>query len=297
VVSLAVAFLVKEEIGLVGIAFGAYALLGKKDWKLGLGVVAGSLIAFAAIIQVVIPYFASGRSYPYISERYADVGGSPLGIVKTAITNPLRIARAVLQSKKIFFLIGLFGPVLGLSALAGWAAILVLPSLAYLVLSNYEPQYTFTSQYSAPLIPLIVGTSIIAVSRLRASWRMPLTAGVLISSVAFSWAFGYMPFSRKFDAWQFTPESRYEAFVPQLSMIPQDASVSAENGLVSHLSERRYIYDYTFEGVQGAQWVMLDYAGLGRSIEFFDEQVAKVEAMGYTEVASGYGLALLRKTG
>ena len=126
---------------------------------------------------------------------------------------------------------------------------------------------------------------------------MPLTAGVLISSVAFSWAFGYMPFSRKFDAWQFTPESRYEAFVPQLSMIPQDASVSAENGLVSHLSERRYIYDYTFEGVQGAQWVMLDYAGLGRSIEFFDEQVAKVEAMGYTEVASGYGLALLRKTG
>lgn len=296
VVSLAVAFLVKEEVGLVGIAFGAYALLGKRDWKLGAGVIAGSAAAFLLIIDWVIPYFASGRSYPYISERYSDVGGSPLGIVKTAITNPLRIARAVLQSKKIFFLVGIFGPVLGLSALAGWAAILVLPSLAYLVLSNYEPQFSFTSQYSAPLIPLVIGTSMIAVSRLRLSWRLPVTAAVLVSSLAFSWAFGYMPFSRKFDPGQFTTESRYATFVPHLSMIPHDASVSAENGFTSQLSERRYIYDYTFEGVHGAQWVVLDYAGLGRNVEFFDEQVAKVEAMGYEEVASGYGLALLKKT-
>src|ERR1700730_14677091 len=84
---LALAFLVKEEMALVGAAFGAYVLLGKPDWKLGLGVVAGSLIAFAAMIQVAIPYFANGRSYPYIRERYADVGGSPGGILITIVTD------------------------------------------------------------------------------------------------------------------------------------------------------------------------------------------------------------------
>jgi uncharacterized membrane protein len=293
--SLAVAFLVKEEIGLIGIAFGAYAWLSKRDWKLGVGVLVGSLAAFAVTIELVIPYFASGRSYPYISERYNDVGGSPLGILRTMATNPLRIARAVLQTKKLLFAVAIFGPVLGLSALAGWAAVLVLPSLGYLLLSNYEPQYTFTSQYSAPLIPLVIGTSIIAMARMRESWRLPLIAAVLVSSFAFSWAYGYMPFSRKFDAGQFQTESRYAAFTPQLAMIPADARVSAENGFPSHLSERRYIYDFTFEGVQDAQWVVLDYAGSGRSIQFFNQQVAEIEAKGYQEVASGYGLALLKQ--
>jgi uncharacterized membrane protein len=293
--SLVIAFLVKEEIGLVGVAFGAYALLGKRDWKLGLGVLLGSLAAFLAIIELVIPYFASGRSYPYIAERYKDVGGSPLGILRTTVTNPLRIARAVFQAKKMFFAVAIFGPVLGLSALAGWAAVLVLPSLGYLLLSNYEPQYTFTSQYSAPLIPLVIGTSIIAMARLRKSWQLPLIAVILVSSFAFSWAYGYMPFSRKFDPGQFQTEARYAAFTRQLAMIPPDARVSAENGFPSHLSERRYIYDFTFEGVQDAQWVVMDYAGSGRSIEFFNQQVAEVEAKGYHEVASGYGLALLKK--
>jgi uncharacterized membrane protein len=294
-VSLAIAFLVKEEIGLVGVAFGAYAWLARRDWKLGLGVLVGSLAAFAVTIEVVIPYFASGRSYPYISERYKDVGGSPFGILRTMVTNPLRVVRAVLQTKKLLFIVAIFGPVVGLTAVAGWATVLVLPSLGYLLLSNYEPQYTFTSQYSAPLIPLVIGTSIIAMARMRESWRLPLIAGVLVSSFAFSWAYGYMPFSRKFDPNQFQTEARYAAFTPQLAMIPADARVSAENGFPSHLSERRYIYDFTFEGVQDAQWVVLDYAGSGRSIEFFNQQVAQIEAKGYTEVASGYGLALLRQ--
>jgi uncharacterized membrane protein len=295
VVSLLIAFLVKEEMGLVGAAFGAYAWLGKRDWKLGAGVIAGSLAAFAAIIQVVIPYFAAGHSYPYISGRYADVGGSPFGILKTMITNPLRIVRAVLQPKKVFFAVGIFGPVVGLSAVAGWAALLVLPTLGYLLLSSYEPQYTYTSQYSAPLIPLVIGSSILGMARLPTSWHRPAIAAVLVSSLVFSWAFGYMPFSRKFDPQQFQTEARYTEFTPRLALIPPDAGVSAENGFPSHLAQRRFIYDFTFEGVQDAQWVVLDYAGSGRSIEFFNRQVAAVEAKGYKRVAEGFGLALLKK--
>ena len=67
--SLLFTFLVKEEMALIGIGFGAYVLLGKRDWKVGLGVLAGSLLAFVALIQVVIPLFAGGHSYPYIGER------------------------------------------------------------------------------------------------------------------------------------------------------------------------------------------------------------------------------------
>ncbi|HET6311114.1 MAG TPA: hypothetical protein VFH00_08955, partial [Candidatus Nitrosotalea sp.] len=104
-----------------------------------------------------------------------------------------------------------------------------------------------------------------------------------------------LPFSRKFDPSQFSTQPRYAAFIPELARISPDARVSAENGLPSHLSERRYIYDYGFEGVQDAEWVVLDYEGANYSLTVFNAQVAAVEAAGYDEVATGYGLALLHK--
>jgi uncharacterized membrane protein len=294
-VSLLITFLVKEEMALIGAGFGLYALVGKRDWKLGLGVFVGSLLAFAAVIQLAIPYFAEGRSYPYIKLRYAEVGGSPTGIVETLITNPLRIVRALLEPKKIYFAIAIFGPVLGLSAVAGWASVVLLPTLGYLLLSNYEPQYSFTSQYSAPLIPLVMGTSIIALAHLPKSAMRPLMAAVLASSLIFSWAFGDLPFSRKFDRSQFVTQPRYSLFVRQLVRIAPDARVSAENGFPSHFAERRYIYDFNFEGVNDAEWVGLDYEGTNYNLGTFNAQVASVEAAGYTEIAGGYGLALLHR--
>jgi uncharacterized membrane protein len=288
-------FFVKEEMALVGAGFGAYALLGKRDWKLGLAVLAGSLLAFVAVIQIAIPFFAGGQAYPYIGLRYAPVGGSPGGILKTLVTDPLRIVRALLQPKKIYFFVAIFGPVVGLSAIAGWAALVLLPTLGYLLLSNYEPQYSFTSQYSAPLIPLIVGTAILGLARLPKSATRSVMGAVVASSLVFSWAFGDMPFSRKFDPSLFVTQTRYASFVHELDRISPDASVSAENGFPSHLSERRFIYDYGFEGVQNADWVVLDYEGTAYDLAAFQAQVASVESAGYDQVASGYGLSLLRK--
>jgi hypothetical protein len=120
-------------------------------------------------------------------------------------------------------------------------------------------------------------------------------AAVVVSSLVLSWAYGDLPYSRKFDWSQFTREPRYAVFLPSLAAIPSDASVSAENGFPSQLAERRYIYDYVRENVQGAYWVVLDYKGAGYDLAKFDAQVAAVEADGYRLVASGYGLALLRK--
>ena len=296
VVFLLLTFLVKEEMSLIGAGFGIYTVLGRRDWKLGVGVLLGSIAAFEVIIQVAIPFFAGGRSFPYFADRYAAVGGSPTGILRTAVTDPLRIVREVAEAKKLYFVISLFGPVFGLSAIAGWAAVLVLPTLAYTLLSSYEPQFSFTKQYCAPLIALIVGTSIIALARLPSAARPFVVTGVIVSSLLFSWAYGDLPYSRKFDPDLFVTQQRYAPFLPALAQIAPEARVSAENGVPSHLSERRYIYDYGYEGVQDAQWVVLDYEGTEYDLAAFQDQVARVESLGYEEVASGYGLALLRKS-
>ena len=297
-VSLVSTFLIKEELPLVGIGFGVYILLAKRDWKLGLGVLAGSLAAFLAVVRVIIPAFGGG-SYEYFARRleyrYAELGTTPQEIIATAFTHPGRLAHILFQAQKLKFLVGIFGPVLGLTVISGWAAILVLPTLGILLLSNYAPQYPFTSHYSAPLIALVIGTSILGFARLRPSFRRPVASGVLVSSLILSFLFGDLPFSRHFDVRMFEPEPRYAAFAGDLDRIPPDASVGAENNLTPHLSQRRYIYNLEFEGPNNAEYLALDDAALGRSAAALQAQIATLESLGYRTIATGDGLALLER--
>jgi uncharacterized membrane protein len=292
---LASTFLVKEEMPLIAIGFGAYALLGKRLVPLGLGVMAGGMITFLVLLQIVIPHFAGGVAYPYLAVRYGALGSTPLGIAKTLVVHPLKVAGILLQFKKMAFLLGLFGPVLGLTAFARWAGVLVLPTLGYLLLSSYEPEYSFATQYPAPLIGLILGTSILALARLPAGWRSPVIAAMLASSLGFSFLFGDLPYSRHFDTARFRPEARYSSFAGAIDRIEPGASVAAQDGLASHLSERRLIYAMSYEAADGADYVLLDYASDDRDLAKHIARVTAVMAKGYEEVATGTGLALLKK--
>jgi uncharacterized membrane protein len=296
--SLLSTFLVKEELPLVGVGFGAYILLTKRDLRLGLGVLAGSLAVFFALVRVIIPAFGGG-AYAYftgrIAFRYPELGSNPSEIVSNAVMHPDRVARVLFQLQKLKFLVGIFGPVLGLTALSGFAAVLVLPTLGILLLSNYPPQYAFTSHYSATLIALVIGTSILGFARLRVPYRAPVATAVLLSSLAFSYLFGGLPFSRHFDPQMFRVEPRYTAFAPNLDRIPPDASVASENNLTPHLSHRRFIYNLEYEGPQNADYLALDFAALHRSPAALHQQITAFEALGYRTIATGDGLALMQQ--
>ena len=293
-VSLVAVFLVKEELPLVGIGFGAYILLDKRDVRLGLGVLAGSALAFFAIVRLIIPAFGGG-GYVYFTARYAQLGDTPQQIFLTVLTNPRKLAATLFQAEKVKFLLGIFGPVLGLSVLSGFGIFLLLPTLATLLLSNYAPQFSFTSHYSAPLIALVLGTAILGLARVKASLHGPVSAAVVVSSLAFCFLFGDLPFSRHFEPSMFQAEPRYTAFAANLDRIPPDASVAAENNLTPHLSHRRLIYNLEYEGAENAEYLALDDAALHRSTAALQRQIAAFEAQGYRTIATGDGLALMQR--
>ena len=122
-----------------------------------------------------------------------------------------------------------------------------------------------------------------------------VAAAVLTSSLAFSFFFGDLPFSRHFDPRLFQSEPRYAAFVGNLDRIPPDASVAAENNLTPHLSHRRLIYNLEYEGTQNAEYLALDDAALGHSAAALQQQIAAFEALGYRTIAIGDGLALMQR--
>lgn len=296
--SLVVGFLVKEEIPLIGMAFGAYVLLAKRRWRLGLGVVALSLAWFVVAVRVVIPAFGDG-GYHY-TDFYAGLGDSEVEIVRTLLTDPARVANVLLVDlrMKMRYVAAMFGPGLGLSLLSGWAVLLNAPTLAYTLLSNYSHQYSLQAHYPAPLIPLALGTAVLGMARLRGRLRRAAPFGVIASSLLFAHLYGELPFSRPFDAGQFAREARYEPFMREVRAIPVTASVTAQDFVATHVAQRRRIHYLGYQGhCDPGEYVILDYADpqfVKKDRAKHRAEIERFKRRGYQEVAAGDGLMLMR---
>ena len=119
------ACLTKEHIGFTVAAMGLWYAIARRrpaGWWIAAAGTAASLIA----IVVIVPHFAPGGGSPFES-RYADVGGSPAGIVKTAFTDPTTTVAAVTEGRDLQYLFHLLVPLAFLSVLGAGAALTALP--------------------------------------------------------------------------------------------------------------------------------------------------------------------------
>ena len=312
VVCLALAFLVKEEAGVIALGF-ALALALQRRWRVAVALGAGSLAVFLLTLKAIIPAFA-GVPYQYIG-RYASLGRDEGEIARTLLLDPLRVIRALLSGEvgsKLAFVLSLFGPGLGLALRAKWAIVPTLPTLAYLLLSSYGGQHTLHNQYGAPLIPIALGASILGLATIeREVWRRRLSLDVLLAATLFSLVVGALPFTPGFyDAYlrgvpdraptpgsPFVREARYEPFLAAVRAIPDDAKISSRDFLTTQLPQRRYNYNLIGLDVCDAEYVILDYAApsVNRDIGKHLAEVAAIKALGFDEIASGEGLSLLKR--
>ena len=298
VLVLLVSFLIKEELPLVALGFGAY-LLAKRDWLSAGVVIALSVGWFVLAVKVIIPVFAGG-DYRYTS-FYASLGNDEVEIVRTVLTDPGRTLGALVDDgrMKLRFVAAIFGPGLGLVALSGAGVLLVLPTLAYSLLSDYSHQYSLQTHYPAVLLPLAVGTSIIGLARLGGTVRRVAPVAMLASSLAFAYLYGDLPLAPKFDPSRFVPEPRYEAVEAPLRAIPADAHVSASDFVAAQLARRRFVSYYGYQHTCGtAEYVILDVADPQFIRHDASRLAAEREALrsvGYEDVANGEGLVIMRR--
>ena len=311
VVALLVAFTVKEEVALIGIGFGV-ALAFQRRWRSAVLVGLGSAAVFVVTLKVLIPAFA-GAPYQYLG-RYASLGGSEGEILRTVLLDPLRALGVLFDGEvgsKIVFVLSLFGPGALLAFRSRWAVIPSIVPLGYLLLSDYAGEHTLHNQYGAPVIPLALGASIVGFARLGPLWRPRLTVAVLMVTVFFCVIFGGWPFSREFqDAYlrgnpdrapsgvsMFAREPRYDALLTQVHAIPPDVPIVSTDFWVTQVGERRFDYHLAALDPCDARYVILDYAdpSMNRDLARFAEVRTAMLAKGFDEIASGTGLALLRR--
>jgi len=312
ILCLLAALLAKEEVAVIGVGFGV-ALALQRRWLPSALVIAGSVFAFVVTLKVIIPFFAAGAPYQYLG-RYASLGRDEAEIARTLLLDPLRALAVLGQGEvgsKVVFVLSLFGPGLGLALRSKWALVTTLPTLGYLMVSDYGGFHTLHNQYGAPLIPLALGASILGVAGLSDRWRRMVTRGVVASTLFFAFTFGGLPLSINFaDAFLrgepdrapsgqpiLAREPRYEPFLAAVRAIPPDAAVSSRDFFTTQIPQRRFNYNLVGLDVCDAQYVILDYAApsANRDVSKHLSDVEQVKTLGFDEIASGEGLSLLRR--
>jgi hypothetical protein len=208
--------------------------------------VAGTALS-ALFLTVVMPHFRAGDP-PAFYDRYDAVGGSPGGIVETALTDPLVLVEAVTEGRDLTYLLQLALPLAGLFLAAPLLLIPALPELAANLLSETSTQTSIEFHYTAPIAPFLVAGAVLGAA------RFPRLAPVaLAASLAGAVVLGPL-WSGELSPDRVSAHDRIAARAVEL--IPSGAPVSSTNGLGAHLSERSRIF--SFPAVREAEWVAVD---------------------------------------
>jgi uncharacterized membrane protein len=263
----------KEEIALVVAGFGVWSAVFQWRWRSGLGLALLGVAWFAIVVFVIMPH-ASPTGHPLLVSRYAQLG-SPLHFLGQTFLHPLEFLRMYIwEPHHRAYILLLLSPVCYIALLAPWVLVLAVPSLALNLLSSNPLMYSGLFQYNAEIVPVVIFAVIEGlvsffwllrlVGRCWACHARAVVCGFLLAAMLASTLvidytfYGVLPFAQGF---QWPRVSEHTGNVDHLlRLLPTDASVSAQNKFVPHLSQRAHIYLFPYQAEQ-AEYILLDTTG------------------------------------
>ena len=254
----------KEEIPLVIAGMGLWYALAHRRWRVGCAIATLGIAWGALAIGVVIPHFNHGAD-PSFYARYSEVGGSPGGVLRTAVTDPGRLLSTGFSDRGLHYLGELLVPLGGLWLLAPLALVAAVPELVINLLSSTSPQTSIHFHYTAGAIPGLVVATVLGAGRLvrqRERLAVPLALWVVALMLAANYHLGATPLWRglpgaeDLQAYNIDVSDHDRIAARALRLIPSGAVVCASNSLGAHLSARRRVLSFPY--VQDATWVAAD---------------------------------------
>jgi uncharacterized membrane protein len=272
----------KEDMGLVLLALGIYALV-KRRWVLGSVMAVIGLMWLPLVLFWILPVFRSPGQSELISAHYASLGSSAAEIIGSILRRPwLLITQTFGQPQKLLTVALLVASV-GAFALTRWETALILPLLLAHLLSDGEHQSSLTYQYSAGILPLLFFASIKGIRRINAPviW---ILAGLAIPALVLRFP---NPFKLGINLNRSLQTHRL------IERIPADACISVSNNLAPHLVNRKDVVLYP--RIEDADYVLIDLEGNIYPAEWETryEDACRL-ATGYDTLAAQDGLLLLK---
>jgi uncharacterized membrane protein len=298
VIACVLALSTKEEVPLDILMLGLAILIFQRRRKMGLGLIVLSL-AWLAMALLVMRHFSPVGHSP-TAARYGYLGADPLQAAFYVATHPIQLLRdQILANGGFDYLNRMLGAFSYLGLASPLTLALCLPALMINLLSSSHSMHVGAHQYSAEVVPFMVFSAIAGVAVLwrvfallrplgaHALKRLVAKRGAILTRARLP-AFSAPQTSRAFlvlllvvtlggivvqqrlvnmanlpqvSFWAWPNETTHsELAYSVVALIPEDASVCAQNTLVPHLSQRRYIYQYPYNAEQ-ADYVVLDTSG------------------------------------
>ncbi len=312
---LALGLLTREDIALTFAALGVYIVLIQHRWRLGAAIIAICAAWFAALIEVVMPAIAGA---PYNHWTYQALGIGPGSAFVYLVRHPIASLQLLVDNPtKVKLWGGLLGAFAFLPILSP-ILLVAAPTLLERLWSTNPALWSASFHYSMVTAPVLAFAGIDSVARLQRAFftghgtspspsggahgTSPSPSGggqgggvalgaslvVLVSGLIVS--FGLV---RPLDELgTYISASQATDIESCLAVIPADASVSASNVLVPHLSHRRQIYVVTAR--DDADYLALDVASdPGRALPGVEAQIRTTIS---GALSRGYGVACSRGT-
>ncbi|OKI10838.1 hypothetical protein AMK13_04410 [Streptomyces sp. CB02056] len=297
----------KEDLGLMVGAYGLVLLLrtrrtdDRAGRRTGLGLLLGGPVASAAAITWLIPAMGGEPGYYW---NYGSLGTDGGDALRNLLHDPFLLVQAAFdQPLKPLLLLWLFGTML-LLPLRSATVLCAVPLLAERILSSNPNHWSIARHYDSLLWPVLLTAAIEVLGRLSAtgrperSLRRARRLGLGAAGIALVAAvpIGLVPLVLP-SSW--APKPSEAALVRAAALIPDGASVEADNQIAPRLTARTDVV--LVDGTpRGREYVLT--RGDKRSFPFKTdkEQAERIQlllAHGYRQLWAEDGVVLLHREG
>jgi uncharacterized membrane protein len=248
-----------ELMGLPIAALGIWYALARRERLAGATITVVGAAWTAVALYLIVPAFATGGSIFY--GFYDKVGGSPVGVAKTLVTDPGTVLGALVETQDIAYVLWLGIPLLFLFLLSPALAAVALPQLLANGLSDFRSMTDPRYHSVAAIVPFLFAATVLGIAKVSPGRRTIASAAVLtccatLTIVVGPWprAVGAVPLGGRPKL----APARIAALDAAVAMVPDDAAVTVSNSVGAHLSARRYVY--SVPQVHRATWAVVDLA-------------------------------------
>lgn len=258
----ALALLSREDAALVLFMMGLYTFFIMKDKKKGLIIAAVSLAWF--LIWYKRMTIRAWLGLPdFVIMEGAEAHWDHL---KNISSDPLYLIKFLAKKYNIRYFFYLFGPMALVSFLSPTHLLIASPILAINLLSSYYYTHEVEHYYSVIIAGFVVVSAIYGLKNIsdyiaKRGIKLRYVAYVILLYSLFFFFIKSNVFD--FRKWEIT--EHHKVIKDVISSIPEEASVSAENGLAVQVAERREIYVFD-DNVGKVDYILYDFYASSISI-------------------------------
>ncbi len=205
-----------------------------------------SIVSYFLIFKILMPHFGNGAGYAH--GIFGNISNNPVDFIKFVFLHPIdtiRIAFDPPVKAQTFYLT--LGTVALMPLLSLGFIILVAPFFVERLLTDHPAMMTMGFHYSAPITAILFITAIFSIKKIKSREIQQIAAlTVFICSFVFMFSnnFYTSPLDSYLSIKNYTVSDRERLANEIISDIPKDASVTAQDVFVTHLSHRNIIKLY-----------------------------------------------------